>query len=261
MLWYWNDWGGGTRTLSRFLKGCYIDILEAQFNSGPLSLEEIKTVLGADFGQAWPTLSKKFKTTEMGLFFNVRMEAEKAKRAAYSESRRSNRKKSYKHSNSEQNEHMINDMNNISKTYVPHMENENRNRNTDCIEKGGMGEKTKKPRQKPVQQIDLVFPFQTQQFISKWELWRKYKREQHKFSYKSVITEQAALKDLSEMSCNNEEMAIKLIEHAMAKGWKGIYETNFINYGNKRTEGKQPATSDAELARIFAKRHATDYAG
>jgi len=36
VLWYWNDWGGGTRTMSRQLKGCYMDLLEAQFNSGPL---------------------------------------------------------------------------------------------------------------------------------------------------------------------------------------------------------------------------------
>lgn len=141
MLWYWNDWGGGTRTLSRFLKGCYIDLLEAQFNSGPLSLEEIKTVLGADFGQSWPTLSKKFKTTEMGLFFNERMEVEKAKRSAYSESRRSNRKK--KSSKKEENEHVIKDMKNTCSTYVPHMDNENRNIN-EIKEKGVQGEKQKK---------------------------------------------------------------------------------------------------------------------
>lgn len=88
VLWYWNDWGGGTRTLSRHLKGCYIDLLEAQFNSGHLSLEEIKTVLGADFGNAWPTLQKKFKKDENGLFFNDRTEQEILKRKAFTESRR-----------------------------------------------------------------------------------------------------------------------------------------------------------------------------
>ena len=34
MLWYWADWHSGTATMSRFLKGCYMDLLHAQFNSG-----------------------------------------------------------------------------------------------------------------------------------------------------------------------------------------------------------------------------------
>jgi hypothetical protein len=132
MLWYWSDWGGGTRTFSRFLKGCYIDLLEAQFNSGPLSLEEIKIVLASDFGQSWPTLSKKFKQTAQGLFFNERMEVEKAKRVAFSESRRNNRKGNKT------------DMNDISKTYdkdmSQHMDNDNEN-TIDPKNKGGKGDK------------------------------------------------------------------------------------------------------------------------
>lgn len=87
VLWYWNDWNSGTSTLSRFLKGCYMDLLHAQFNSGPLSLEEVKIVLGADFGAAWPTLLKKFSKNPEGLFFNERAEAEKIKRKAFTQSR------------------------------------------------------------------------------------------------------------------------------------------------------------------------------
>jgi hypothetical protein len=90
MLWYWSDWNSGTTTFSRFLKGCYMDVMHAQFNSGHLTLEEIKTVLGSDFGTAWPTLQKKFKTDELGRYFNVRLEEEKLKRAAFTESRRKN---------------------------------------------------------------------------------------------------------------------------------------------------------------------------
>lgn len=86
-LFYPGDWITGTMTLSRFLKGCYMDMLIAQFNSGPLSLEEIKTVLGSDFGTAWPSLQKKFKA-ENGLFFNERLEVEKAKRADFQQHQR-----------------------------------------------------------------------------------------------------------------------------------------------------------------------------
>lgn len=116
-LFYPGDWQGGTSTFSRFLKGCYMDVLIAQFNSGHLSLEEIKTVLGSDFGQSWPALQKKFKADPKGLFFNEKLQTEMIKRKEYSKSRADNRRKK--------------DMKHISKTYeptyVPHMENENGN--------------------------------------------------------------------------------------------------------------------------------------
>lgn len=104
LLWYFNDWSGGTTIMSRHLKGCYMDLLSAQFNSGPMSLEEIKTVLGSDFGSSWPTIQKKFKC-ENGLYFNERLQSERDKRVNYSESRRKNR------------------------TYVNHMENRNEDEN------------------------------------------------------------------------------------------------------------------------------------
>lgn len=89
-LFYWNDWHSGTVTLSRFLKGCYMDLLHAQFNNGHLSLDEIRTVLGSDFGSSWPTLQKKFKTDDKGLYFNERLLSEAVKRKSYTASRRSN---------------------------------------------------------------------------------------------------------------------------------------------------------------------------
>lgn len=88
-LFYFNDWMGGTATLTRHQKGCYIDLLCVQFNSGPLSLDEIKTVLGSDFGSSWPAIQKKFKS-ENGLYFNERLALEKYRRNTYTSSRRSN---------------------------------------------------------------------------------------------------------------------------------------------------------------------------
>ncbi len=44
-LWYWGDWQGGTSTFTRHLKGCYMDLLNAQFNNGHLSLDEIKKTI------------------------------------------------------------------------------------------------------------------------------------------------------------------------------------------------------------------------
>lgn len=81
--WYFDNWGGGTKTMSRHLKGCYIDLLDAQFHNGHLSLEEIKTVLGNDFA-AWGALSKKFAVDNTGKYFNERLDHEIIKRQNFS---------------------------------------------------------------------------------------------------------------------------------------------------------------------------------
>lgn len=122
-LWYPGDWLGGTSTFSRFLKGAYIDLLMAQFNAGALSLEEIKTVLGSDFGQAWPAIQKKFKQTDTGLFFNERLQLEKERRQEYVKSRGTNR--------SGTTNHMKNISNSYESSYEKHMENRNENVNED----------------------------------------------------------------------------------------------------------------------------------
>jgi uncharacterized protein YdaU (DUF1376 family) len=89
-LWYWNDWQGGTVTLTRHLKGCYIDLLHAQFNNGRMSLAQIKTVLGVDYANAWPTLQAKFKKDDNDNFYNVRAEEEVQKRKGFVDSRKHN---------------------------------------------------------------------------------------------------------------------------------------------------------------------------
>jgi uncharacterized protein YdaU (DUF1376 family) len=123
-LFYPNDWLGGTMYLSRHQKGCYMDLLIAQFNNGPLSLETIKTVLGQDQAN-WTVLSSKFKKDSNGNFFNERLATEIEKRKKFSKSRRDNVNKRY------------------NPTYVDtsvehmnlHMENGNRNENRNDFEK------------------------------------------------------------------------------------------------------------------------------
>lgn len=96
LLWYFSDWFSGTATLTRHQKGAYMDLLSIQFNQGKLALDEIKTILGSDFGSTWPTLQKKFKF-EDNLYFNERLQYEKDKRANFTESRRKNAKHMPKH--------------------------------------------------------------------------------------------------------------------------------------------------------------------
>lgn len=74
---------------------------------------------------------------------------------------------------------------------------------------------------------EIIYPFQTENFRQAWELWRAYKKEQFKFTYKP-IGEQASLKALSEDSGHDEEIAIKMIHMAMANGWKGLFPIKTI---------------------------------
>lgn len=122
-LWYWNDWQGGTATYTRHLKGCFMDLLHAQFNSGRLSLAQIKIVLGVDFGQCWPILQEKFIKDDNDKYYNRKAEEVKEKRQKYTESRRNNLKKPHMDS------HM-----------KPHMEIENEN--VKVLEKEGVEGKT-----------------------------------------------------------------------------------------------------------------------
>jgi len=91
-LFYWGDWRGGTRTLSRHSKGAYMDLLDAQFESptDSLTLDEIKEVLHVDFEKYWPILQAKFTQLENGSFRNNRLMFEKERRKKFTGSRKTN---------------------------------------------------------------------------------------------------------------------------------------------------------------------------
>jgi hypothetical protein len=163
LAFYWNDWHGGTVGFTRHQKGCYMDLLHAQFNSGPLSLNEIKNILGSDFSQ-WDALRKKFTQTGDGLFFNERMETERNKRKAYTESRKNNLKGV---KNSHMGTHMDNHM-------APHMDNDNDIDNEIEIKgKRGAGEKGKftKPTVEEVKTYsgEIKANIDAQRFIDHYE--------------------------------------------------------------------------------------------
>jgi len=101
--------------------------------------------------------------------------------------------------------------------------------------------------------IKIIYPFQTEKFIKFWDIWKQYKKEQYKFTYKSEISEQAALKKLSKDSDNNEQTALEIIENSIANGYKGLFKQNI--YGQTKQKG---ATLE-EIAEITAKHFGTDY--
>jgi uncharacterized protein YdaU (DUF1376 family) len=121
VLFYVQDFLVGVSFLTPLQKGHYITLLchQQQSETGSLSEDQVKALIGKDYAKQWPVLSQKFKMDENG-YYNERMRTEMQKRKNYSESRRSNRQK------------IKEDMKNISGTYDTsydeHMENENENK-------------------------------------------------------------------------------------------------------------------------------------
>lgn len=85
--------------------------------------------------------------------------------------------------------------------------------------------------------IDL--PFKTERFANAWGLWSDYKKDQFKFVYKSKIAEQTALSKLKNLSKDNEETALKILEQSVANGWKGFFG---LKEESKPKKSTQPST-------------------
>jgi len=78
--------------------------------------------------------------------------------------------------------------------------------------------------------------------IQVWAQWKKYKQEQHKFSYASEVTENSAINSIKEMSNNNPTEAIEIITHTMANGWKGFVKPNKNEQSKTNNRDKQLST-------------------
>ena len=108
VLFYFQDFLVGTEFMTDDEVGKYIRILCHLADKGALTQSQLKRICRSEVPEA---IKEKLKTDEDGNYYQNRMRSEREKRVNYSESRRKNRTKN----------------NNICKSYVPHMENENEN--------------------------------------------------------------------------------------------------------------------------------------
>lgn len=117
-----------------------MDLLSAQFHCGHLTLENIKMILGADFGEWTKVLKSKFVEDENGMFFNERIERELARKATNAE----NGKKGGRPPIAKPNEKRNNNRNNNrSESEIETLNNEYESELGKGKEKGGVGEKEK----------------------------------------------------------------------------------------------------------------------
>jgi hypothetical protein len=101
--------------------------------------------------------------------------------------------------------------------------------------------------------VMVILPFESEEFINYWDMWKEFKRKQFKFTYSTPQSEQAALKDLVKLSNGDEQIALQIIEQSLAKGWKGFFalknETNAtgISYNRKPTFTEQQSNALRDL--------------
>ena len=101
-LFYPNDYIGGTMGMTFEEKGAYIEILMLQFNRGHMTSH----MIGQLVGQLWESIKCKFIQDEQGLWYNVRLDQEKEKRMAFTQSRRNNVKGLNQHTIGHMTSHM-----------------------------------------------------------------------------------------------------------------------------------------------------------
>lgn len=210
-LFYSSDFMTGITLLNFEQRGKYITLLCLQHQSGHLSEQDMLMICGTYDKRIFD----KFIKDADGHYFNDRLEIEINKRKAYSESRKNNRLGSAeKHLKPKPRK-----AKKTSKSYVEHMENENE------IE--------------DVNKDKLVYPFESEIFKTAWHEWKDYKKTEHKFTYKTLKTEQAALKEIGELSNYNISVAIKIIQKSIASGYKGLFELKNTNNGKQGTSTVQ----------------------
>lgn len=100
----------------------------------------------------------------------------------------------------------------------------------------------------------LVFPFDSEKFKESWNEWREYKRDQFKFKFKTVKSEQLALHKLHRDTHGDEQQAIEAIATAIASGWRGL----FPRAASSGQQSKSTTSWKYEIAEELAARNGFD---
>lgn len=153
------------------------------------------------------------------------------KRREYSESRRKNREGKPEEPKEKTKK--------TSQSYVEHMENED-----EIVIEVGRASKT---------ETIVIFPFESEAFKTTWSNWLTY-RKQIKKPYRSLLSQQAALKNLAKYP---EGTAIEMIETSIGNGWQGIFEVNKSNNGKRNTKDENLRGIAAGIAKRFNEANGT----
>jgi 5'-3' exonuclease len=101
---------------------------------------------------------------------------------------------------------------------------------------------------------EVVWPFDSDQFMNAWQEWEADRRERRIKPY-TTRGLQTALHRLQQISEYNEGIAIRIISQSIANGWQGLFplDNKRGNHQHDRPRGKDITADD--LARLVAKRY------
>jgi hypothetical protein len=85
----------------------------------------------------------------------------------------------------------------------------------------------------------VELPFNSEIFSKAWNEWKDYKKNCHKFNFKTQSSENIALKQLVNLSNQNEQNAVEIINQSMANGWKGFFELKKPKQNETRDRGQE----------------------
>jgi len=99
-------------------------------------------------------------------------------------------------------------------------------------------------------EFTVTNPF-SPEFIQHWDFWKLYKKQDHSFTYKSALSEQAGLNELVRISDGDEQEAIRIIERSMANNWKGLFRIHKSKKDGESTP-KKKATGRTTADELYA---------
>lgn len=86
-----------------------------------------------------------------------------------------------------------------------------------------------KEKKIPAQMNFSPFP---DSFAENWKLWKDYKANEHKDSYKTVMAEQIAFNKLVKISNGDPKIADSIILQCIENHWKGLYASDGFKKNN-----------------------------
>jgi hypothetical protein len=196
-LFYSSDFLSGVTDLTMEERGQYITLLCLQHQKGELNEKTIRLTVGS---VSVDVIAKFQKSGDC--YKNLRLETEILKRLEFTESRRLNGQKGGRPKASAK---PLAKPSGKPKKNLPEDVNENRNKGIVKVE-------------------NLVFPFDSKDFMSVWDVLTKEK----KWRKKSVSALQASLEQLSKHS---EQTAIQMMKNTIAGEWQGLFELKQQNNG------------------------------
>ena len=100
---------------------------------------------------------------------------------------------------------------------------------------------------------EVVWPFDSDQFMNAWKEWEADRRERRIKAY-TTRGLQTALHELQTMSNNDERTAIRIIGQSIAKGWQGLFPIRNERQPARPERPRGPDITPDDVARIVATR-------